>query len=468
MISKKMTMAILQSILHYLEEGIHVIDAEGRTIYYNQAMAELEGMEIHDVMGKRMLDVFPSLNHNTSTLIRALASDQIIENQSQTYLNNRGKEVTTLNTTIPLIDRGEHIGALEIAKNVTEIKNLSDEILKLRQRLAPPSSSGRGEIKKYTFETLKGKSPSFMKALRQARSAAATSSSVLIYGETGTGKELFAQGIHYSGVRKGRPFLAQNCAALPETLLEGILFGTAKGGFTGAIDRPGIFEQAHGGTILLDEINSMGLQLQAKLLRVLQEGYVRRVGGLKDIPIDVRIIATTNEAPLRAIERGNLRKDLYYRLNVVNITIPSLRERTEDILLLADYFINRYNKSLGKEVWMLSTEASECFLSYSWPGNVRELENVIEGAMNMIHEEHIIKPEHLPEQILAESIECQNADIQQLFNQLGTIGLDEALEALEQKMIESALEKNKGNISRAAKELGIKRQTLQHKIKKYN
>ncbi len=465
--SKKMLQLVLQNILQFMEEGIHVVDSQGYTIFYNQAMAELEGMEIGDVMGKSLLEVFPSLNHDTSTLLRAQSSEQVIENQSQTYLNNRGKEITTLNTTIPLRDQGKHMGALEIAKNVTKIKSLSDEILRLQQQLTPAAPQGRGAIKKYTFEVLKGKSPGFLKAIRQARNAAATSSSVMIFGETGTGKELFAQGIHYHGPRADKPFLAQNCAAIPETLLEGILFGTVKGGFTGAIDRPGIFEQADGGTILLDEINSMGLQLQAKLLRVLQEGYVRRVGGLKDIPIDVRIIATTNEAPLRAIERGSLRKDLYYRLNVVNISIPSLRERKEDILLLTDYFINRYNESLGKGVWMLASDVSQCFLNYPWPGNVRELENVIEGAMNMVQDEHILKMEHLPELIFLDGFTDNENDDVFLKKQGGSTDLNKAIEILERNMIKAAMDKNKGNISKAALELGIKRQTLQHKLKKH-
>jgi Transcriptional regulator containing PAS, AAA-type ATPase, and DNA-binding domains len=189
--------------------------------------------------------------------------------------------------------------------------------------------------------------------------------------------------------------LAQNCAALPESLLEGILFGTSKGGFTGAIDRPGLFEQANGGTLLLDEINSMPYELQAKLLRVLQEGYIRRVGGMKDIPIDVRIIATTNEQPSLLVDKGILRKDLYYRLNIIPINVPPLRARKVDIVPLSERFIKKYNEIYEKEVWLISDKAKEKLINYSWPGNVRELENTIMAALSMIDDEHVINENNI-------------------------------------------------------------------------
>ena len=276
---------------------------------------------------------------------------------------------------------------------------------------------------------------------------------MLIYGETGTGKELFAQSIHYEGIRKDGPFIAQNCAAIPETLLEGILFGTEKGGFTGAIQRKGIFEQANGGTLLLDEINSMSNELQAKLLRVLQEGYIRRIGGVKDIPIDVKIIATTNEEPLESIKNGTLRKDLYYRLNVIYINIPPLRERKEDILVLSNHFIDKYNFILGKNIHGIEDEVLQCFYRHSWLGNVRELENAIEAAMNYVpHGRRYLKKEDF--------ISCSNIiDNEKKFE---TIVLDtkkhlpDYLEEVEKKVIEKKLEDNNYNISQTAKELGIK------------
>lgn len=467
MMTKRTLMVILQKILHTIDEGIHVINNEGVTILYNEAMAELEGMSADEVMGQKLLDVFPSLNHETSTLLKVLKTEEPILNECQTYLNNHRKKINTINTTIPLYYENEKIGALEIAKNITKIKNLSDEIMRLHQELIKPVIKEKA-IKQYVFEDLIGKSPIFVKAINLARRSANSVSSILIYGETGTGKELFAQSIHFYGNRKNKPFIAQNCAALPESLLEGILFGTTKGSFTGAIDRPGIFEQASGGTILLDEINSMGLQLQAKLLRVLQEGYIRRIGGLKDIPIDVRIIATTNEKPTELMNQGIIRKDLYYRLKVISINIPSLKERKEDILLLADFFINKYNKILKKQVWMISEEVKSDFLSYSWPGNVRELENLIEGAMNYIQDEHILKVVDFPEYILASKDNNYLKTQSLLFESQKEITLSDMLSKIEGKYIEDVLFSLNGNITQTAKKLGMKRQTLQHKLKKYH
>ncbi len=216
-----------------------------------------------------------------------------------------------------------------------------------------------------------------------------STSSVLVYGETGTGKELYVQSIHNYSSRFNKPFIAQNCAALPENLFESILFGTVKGAFTGAVDKPGLFEQAHGGTLFLDEINSMPINLQTKLLRVLQDGVIRRVGDSRDRKIDVRIIAAMNVEPLKAVENGQIREDLFYRLNVVNIKLVPLRDRLEDIPLYVEHFIDKYNKELNKNVKGISSKVKELFMSYNWPGNVRELQHIIEAAINIVDNEYI-------------------------------------------------------------------------------
>ncbi|RKD34635.1 sigma-54 interaction domain-containing protein [Thermohalobacter berrensis] len=458
---------ILQKILQYIDEGIHVIDKNGKTIIYNDNMAQLEGLEKAQVINKKLLDIFPSLDEETSTLFTVMKTGRPILNRNQTYLNYKGEKITTVNTTIPIFYSGERIGALEIAKDVTKIKKLSEQLVDLQLELTEKgdNNKNRQTIPKYTFDNIIGNSREIKNAINLARQATKTSSTVLIYGETGTGKELFAQSIHYCGIRKNKPFIAQNCAALPESLLESILFGTIKGSFTGATDKPGLFEQANGGTLLLDEINSMGLTLQTKLLRVLQEGYIRRIGGLKDIPIDVRVIATTNEDPLQAVKKGNLRRDLYYRLNVISIKVPSLRERKEDIGLLCDYFISKYNKRLGKNVWMLSQDVQDNFKRYSWPGNVRELENMIEGAINLIQDdEHVLKKEHFPTFINGENENQIDVSKEINFNN----SLPDVISNIEKKLILKALKDTNYNITKAAKLLKIKRQTLQHKIKKYN
>ncbi|SHH61821.1 sigma-54 interaction domain-containing protein [Sporanaerobacter acetigenes] len=468
MTKKEFNDIVLQNVLHHADVGIHAIDKNRKTIIYNEAMAKLEGLDSKAVLNKDILEIFPSLDEESSTLINVLNTGDAILNRTQTYLNYKGQKITSLNSTIPLYYKEEIVGALEISQNVTYIKKLSDQLIDLQNEL----STGKQEnkkigIKKYVFKDIIGNNKELKKSIYIGRRASESPSSVLIYGETGSGKELFAQSIHYEGSRKNKPFIAQNCAAIPESLLEGILFGTEKGGFTGAVDRPGIFEEANGGTLMLDEINSMALSLQSKLLRVLQEGYIRRVGGTKDIPVDVKIIATTNEEPIESVKKGTLRKDLYYRLNVMYIKIPPLRERLDDIPILCEYFIKKYNKILNKDVWMLSEEVLSCFKNYHWPGNVRELENAIESAMNYISEdEHVLKKEYF--------ISCDhifssgNSSKSVLMDEINEDKpLPKILESIERALIEKTLAQNKYNISRTANELGIKRQTLQHKMKKY-
>lgn len=449
---------IMQEILHQIEEGIHVVDSKGVSIVYNKAMESLEQMDRSDVLRKPFREIFSEFKEDESTLLKALHKGESTVNKKQTYYNKDKKEITTINTTLPIRYKDKIIGALEIAKNITRIQEMSDQILKLQTQISHPDKMDH-KIKKYTFNNLLGKSEKFLSAVHLARKAAQNNASVFIYGETGTGKELIAQSIHYESDRKNMPFLAQNCAALPETLLEGILFGTAKGGFTGAVDRQGLFEQANGGTLLLDEINSMPYELQAKLLRVLQEGYIRRIGGTKEIPVDVRIIATTNEKPLVLIEKGTLRRDLFYRLNIIPINLPPLRERKDDILPLSEMFIKKHNERYRKEVWLISEKVKEIFLNYSWPGNVRELENTIMAALSTLDDEHVIAENN----ILLET-ECVEDPISMNFE---SKSLHEWMAEIEEKVILSKMRENGGNITKTAEQLGIKRQTLQHKLKKY-
>lgn len=453
---------IMQKILHNIDEGVHVIDSTGKTIIYNSAMAKLEGMKPKDVINKPFLDIFKSLNSETSTLLHVLESGESLIDKKQSYLNKDGQEITTINTTIPLEIENQIFGAIEIAKNITKIKELSDTILTLHRKISSPTKTIEKTKRKYTFENIIGDNIDFKKAVQIAEKASRSSASVLIYGKTGTGKELIAQSIHYASDRADKSFIAQNCAAIPGTLLEGILFGTSKGGFTGAIDRSGLFEQSSGGTILLDEINSMPIDLQAKILRVLQEGYVRRVGGDKDIPIDIRIIATTNENPIEAVKEGKIRKDLYYRLNVIPINLPSLQKRKNDIIILAKYFIKKYNEKLKKDIWMISDSLKHKMLTYNWPGNVRELENLIQGAMSIIDDD-----EHVLSELNFVSFDSNESDLDINVTIDDDFNLDTVMESLEKKFIKESLDYNNYNISRSAAVLGIKRQTLQHKIKKY-
>lgn len=453
---------VLQELGNIMDEAVHIVDATGKTILYNEKMAGLEMTNREDILGKPFREVFSSIPPQESTLYRALKENQATINKQQTYRNRYGKEITTVNSTIPVEEDGQVIAAIEVSRDITEIKSLSNTILDLQKETLPVQKPKKPQIKRYQFDDIIGENKTFKEVVNLGKKAARTDASVFIYGETGTGKELFAQSIHFAGARRDNPFLAQNCAALPESLLEGILFGTEKGGFTGAVDRPGLFEQASGGTLLLDEISAMPYELQSKLLRVLQEDYIRRVGGSRDIPVDVRIIATVNEPPQELIEKGLLRKDLYYRLNVVNITIPPLRERLDDLPFLCDAFLEKHNKKYGKEVWMLSEGALKMLRNYTYPGNVRELENIIMSAVSLTDREHVLteKQLHLPDVELEKKGSAAGYDP-------SAQSLDEYLRICEEQILRRCMAENEGNISAAARQLGIKRQTLQHKLKKY-
>lgn len=462
----------MQNILHSIEEGIHIIDAEGRSILYNKKMEHIEGLSASEVLGKHLLEVYPAWTIKDSTLLTALETGRTIERCKQSYLNFKNKRITTVNTTYPILSGAKIVGAVEIARNYTEVNALSEKLIDLQQKMTTATKSRSSKQCVYTFDMLVGRNPGFMKAIEISRKAAKADSNILIEGETGTGKELFAQSIHNECAGREGLFVAVNCAAIPDTLLEGILFGTSKGSYTGAEERPGLFEQANGGTLFLDEINSMSLPLQAKILRVLQENYLRRLGGTRDLPIDVRIIASSNEPLQGMMKSGEFRKDLYYRLNVINIQIPPLRERKEDIPLLTDYFLRYYNKKMGKDVWMLSLELQEAFLDYPWNGNIRELQNVIESAMTMVTDENVLEREHLPAHIdllrdappqavpNAEGLEPGPS-----FSAWGNLSV--YLDDIERKIINDALRRSKANISQAAAMLGMSRQNLQYKMKRY-
>lgn len=292
-------------------------------------------------------------------------------------------------------------------------------------------------------------------------------STVLILGESGTGKELVAKNIHFRSARADKPFIPVNCGAIPAELLESELFGHEKGAFTGAVaSRVGRFELADGGTVFLDEIGEMQPILQVKLLRVLQERSFERIGGTKTVNVDVRIIAATNQNLEEAVAAGRFREDLFYRLNVIPLNIPPLRERVEDIPLLCDYFIEKHSKRLGRNPIRMTDEALKMFLSYHWPGNVRELENTIERLL-VLKDDDIVKPYDLPEKMIGRKIpnlpDIEDDDINPF---VGGIDLNAALEEYEKRLILHALELHNGVKSQAAKYLNINRTTLIEKMKR--
>lgn len=452
---------ITQEIFRLLEEGVHVIDENEMTVIYNEAMAHQEKMDRREVLNKPFREVFQTIDDEHSTMLSALHGGKVTAEKLQSYRNKDGKLITTINSTYPIRESGRIIGAVEITKNVTAIQKMSEKMMKLQKESENPAVAKEKKIRKYNFGNIIGRNVQFLEVLKIAKKAAQNDHAVLLSGETGTGKELLAQSIHFDSARRDQPFLAQNCAALPESLLEGLLFGTVKGGFTDALDRAGLFEQAEGGTLLLDEISAMPYSLQGKLLRVLQEDYIRRVGGTKDIPIDVRIIATINEPAEELIASGKLRKDLYYRLNILPIEVPPLRERRDDILLLAEKFLDKHNRKSGKELWMFSEDAKKKLLDYDYPGNIRELENIIMSAVSLADNEHVLSAEHLT----GFRAGGRRSGAQIDYAQVVGVGLDRYLGEIENRLIDTAMAENHGNISRAAEKLGIKRQSLQYKLR---
>ncbi len=321
---------------------------------------------------------------------------------------------------------------------------------------------------RYGFANIIGKNPAMQHVYSLIEKVAPTNSSVLITGESGTGKELVARAIHLYSQRKEAPFISVNCAALPETLLESELFGHEKGAFTGAIAmRKGRFELAHGGTLFLDEIGDLPLALQAKLLRILQEHSFERVGGTRTITVDVRIVTATNKDLKEEVEAGRFREDLYYRLNVVNIHLPPLRERTDDIPMLVSHFLERQRRNLGRERLDITPEALRLLTSLPWEGNVRELENTIERAAILCSDDTItiedVQPEPTPGPAADEW--GRQLDLDQVVPP--GIRLPEALDTIEKKMIERALDRAGGVQAHAAGELGITKSLLQYKMKKF-
>ncbi|MGE0155853.1 MAG: sigma-54-dependent transcriptional regulator [Geobacter sp.] len=342
-----------------------------------------------------------------------------------------------------------------IVKLALQTQELRREVRSLRR------SSDLGEQTR-----LLGTSPLFVAALEQVRDVARIpSATVLVTGESGTGKELVARAIHTLSDRREHPFVAVNCASIPAELMESELFGHERGAFTGAtIRKTGLFEEANNGTIFLDEIGDMHATLQAKLLRVLEERTVRRVGGSRDLPVELRVIAATNRNLEERIKTGSFRADLYYRLNVVPIQLPPLRERKEDIGLLAKYFLDSFSRSFGKDFQGIAPEALQLLEGYGWPGNVRELKNIIERITIMANGP-LLTLEYLPA-----DLSRQTANVGQPIavpSLAGTQGLEQALSSFEQQLIRQALQQTEGNVVKAASQLKIPRGTLRYKMEKY-
>ncbi|MEW4103925.1 sigma 54-interacting transcriptional regulator [Bacillus altitudinis] len=440
-------------ILEAIDEAIHVVDDQGVTIFYNHNAAKFDCLAKEEVIGKYILDVYPSLTEKTSTLMHVLRTGKPIYHSLQTYLNKNGEKIETVNTTLPIIEGSKLIGAVEVAKDVSKLSALSNRLDQKKRTDGAP-----GSTQMHDFSSFLTNDPHLKEMLEKAKKAAAYPSSVMVFGETGTGKEVLVQAIVHASDRKDQVFIPQNCAALPESLLESLLFGSVKGSYTGAIDRKGLFELADGGTLFLDELQAMPLTLQTKLLRVLEDGVVRRIGDAKAVQVNVRVITALNIDPFEAVKKQMLREDLFYRLHVSSFHIPPLRTRKHDIQLLSRHFIQTYHQQFSKNVNRLSEETVQVFMAHQWPGNVRELKHTIEHAVLMMPKEaEEITPAYLPAHLRTHQIESHPPES----------SLKSQVTSFEQTLIQEALRQHAGNIKQTAAALKIPRQTLQYKLKKY-
>lgn len=439
-------------------DSILISDTNGKVLYYEDYNDEINMVRYENAIGRSVFELYPFFKREDFTLFRAMDTKSVIVNELQQFEVN-GIAKKALNSAYPLINETGVIGGIVMS---VELNSTSG-----RKKKIPFSS-------KYNFDDIITQNKAFKGSFEKLKMLARGDSNILIYGETGTGKELIAHTIHANSKRKEKPFIIQNCAAIPSNLMESILFGSTKGSFTGAMDKAGLFEVAKGGTLFLDEINSMSLELQSKLLRSIETKSIRRVGESYERETDVRIVASTNEPLDKMVQRGQFRKDLFFRLNVASFSIPPLRERIDDIPLLCDTYISYYNARLNHQVKGINKEVLTLFSSYSWEGNVRELKNVIEYACT-IRPSGMITLSDLPDYLLIKkplktisSIKISPAPEPDYSEYMVTgSSLATQLETLEQTIIKSSFEKNRFNITKTAQELSISRQTLYNKLKKY-
>lgn len=457
---------VYEQILSKLEEGVHVVNKEGRTVIYNKAMAEIEGMKAEDVIEENLLQVLPALGYE-STHMEVLKKGKAIRAKYQEYISKQGKKIVAVNSTYPIMEKGQVVGSFEISKDITYMRKMSEKMLELYSEVA---DSKKGS---FSFPDILGTSKEIKDIIEQCRQVAVTSSNVFIVGDSGTGKEMFAQSIHNASPRRDKPMVAENCAAIPENLLESILFGTTKGSFTGAENKEGLLKQVDGGTLILDEINSMPMSLQSKILRVLETKRYRPIGSNIENQVDVRIIAITNKDPIELVREGKMREDLFYRLSVINIRIPNLQERKGDIEFFTDYYIKYYEEVLNKRLKGVSNEVLRFFKKYDWPGNIRELKHIIEGAMSMMKDGETLQLKHMPYYIRS-MLNLRTGQSNSIFTEDNTEkiinqkkSLEEVLNEIEKDIIIKLFHDNNNNISKTAEILGIKRQGLQYKLKKY-
>ncbi len=451
---------MLEAVFNATQDAISVVNQNGIHVLINPAYTRLTGLSSTEVIGK---DFSVDIDEGSGG---ASAHRKVLETQKPVdgIVMRSGKfKREVVASAAPFLVNGELRGSVAVIRDISEIKRLSSELDQAKQII-------RNLEAKYTFADIIGTDPLIEEAISKAEVAAATPATVILRGESGTGKELFAHAIHNASNRRNAQFIRVNCAAISENLLESELFGYDEGAFTGASKggKVGFFERASGGTIFLDEIGEINLNTQVKLLRVLQEKEIVRVGGTKAIPVDVRVISATNLDLERAVEAGQFRKDLYYRLNVIPIEIPPLRERRSDLPALVDHLIARFNQEYGRSVTAISSGALERIRQYDWPGNIRELENYLgRGMINMRINEKLMDINHLQGFDGASVLKSIPLKPKESMEFSGVEPLKEKTEAFEKQYLMQVLQAMHGSKTDCAKALGISIRTLYYKLERY-
>lgn len=441
-------------------DTIILTDDKGYITYFITYRPDVNPHRPKNMVGKHMLEAFKTLTEETSSVMRVIKTGEPILNEVQEFPYD-SYVVRSINTTMPIKENGKLVGVANMIRYLDGPFKRNEIVIDMKEK--------KDFGIRYHIDDIEGCSESISYLKQKIRMVSETDSAVLIYGETGVGKELVAQSIHGLSSRRNNRFVSQNCAAIPENLLESIIFGTVKGAYTGAENRPGLFEISKGGTLFLDEINSMEITLQAKILRAIEDNEVTRIGSNTPIKTDVRIISALNENPMDCIKNKKLRRDLFYRLSTVEIDIDPLRKRKEDISYMTDYYINYFNKRMNRAIIGIDEDVEKIFSRYEWPGNVRELRNVLEGAFNIATSRKIKKkylPNYLLQEFDVEGIEMADEHIIRWSNG-EDFNLDEAIKEYERNIIISALH-NSRNLSEAAKKLGISRQNLNYKLNKHS
>lgn len=455
---------LLKEILDHVSTGVYATDKDGKIMIYNRTMEKIEGTNRNFILGYNDAEIYNSFSKESYLRNEVFSQGKIVRDRRVNYHTSYGNKVEMVTDAYPyyIDDQLEYFYC--ILQDFSSINRLQERVIALSTMLAKEKKSREvyPNGTTYTFADILGDSAVMRETVAKAKHISASASNVLIYGETGTGKELFAQSIHNNSSFKEGPFVAVNCASIPNNLLESQLFGTVKGAFSDAKDMPGLFEQAENGTLFLDEINSMDVSLQAKLLRVLQDKIVRRLGGQKPKRINCRIICATNKNPFDEDFKEYFREDLLYRLMTIIIMIPPLRERKEDIPLLTQHFINTLNAAYGTSIRYISNEFKDMLMSHEWPGNIRQLSNLIESCICYLEPTVItLELSQIPSYLQEAFIFKQEKSTIPLGNDITKM-----MNEYETTIINEALAVSGGNMAEAARKLGISRQNLRYRMNK--